>query len=203
MFISLNIYEDWITGIDPSQQVFYGVCLLPRSPPWDLTALRMPNAYLWIKGAAGKIGFVPSEKHYCGVSLLRDRGAWGPSWKAEPWFAERAEKWLFSLRPRPLSAAVDGDAQDRPQLPPELFGGKVVYEGVQAAVDAAEREGQLVGRVQGVVVEQPPHGVGQQQHVVGAVKQTMNMDSTEKARRKAFPFWSLLLVRTSLWMMLT
>ena len=80
------------------------------------------------------------------------------------------EQALLELR-RPLDVrAVQRrrpQPQHLPQLVPELLGGKVVDEGVQAAVEGGEAQRQLVRHVEGVLVEEPPHRVRQQQHVAG------------------------------------
>ena len=72
------------------------------------------------------------------------------------------EQALLVLRPPPdVRGAQAPQPQHLPQLVPELLGGKVVDEGVQAAVEAAEAQRQLVGHVQRVIIEEPQHGVSQ------------------------------------------
>lgn len=74
-----------------------------------------------------------------------------------------------------------------PQLLSEILGSKVVNEWIDAAIQAAETERQFVGHVNGLLIEESQHRVGQQEDVVwGKAKSEDEQNNDSQTYRSIF-----------------
>lgn len=65
------------------------------------------------------------------------------------------------------------------QLLSEILGSKVVNEGVEAAIQAAETKGQFVGHVERLPIEESKHRVNQQEDVAGREAEGEHQENDE------------------------
>lgn len=79
----------------------------------------------------------------------------------------RVQSALFILHLRRVHTAQGVQIYYLPQLLSEIFGSKVVNEGVEAAIQAAQAERQFVGLVGRLLIEESQNSVSHQEDVVG------------------------------------